>query len=120
MRQLAHAAEAGDKDGTIRGERLNQVGQIFALDRESVFHAFDGIVAQLQCAGFDFLEPSAKTAERERILLARVDDRDGQRRAELGASALGDDGKHGMRDRHIRRGPGKRRRDQGAFARHGF
>ena len=66
---------------------------------QEFFHAADGIVAERQGAFLDVGEPSAKAAERERILLASVDDGDGQGSAELRATALGQHRQRRMEDR---------------------
>jgi hypothetical protein len=108
---FGHATESIDEDGAVRSKRADQVGEIFAFDDAGVFHAFDGIVTEGQGSVFDLGEPSAEATERERVLLARVDDGDWERRAELRASALCDDGEWRMRDRQVQRGPRERRRD---------
>jgi hypothetical protein len=95
---VGHAAQAVYEDCAVRGERLNQVGEILALDYAGVFHAADGIVAERQGAVLDAGEPSLEAAEGKRILLAGVDDGHGQRRAELSTSALGENWQRRRRD----------------------
>src|SRR5580704_9442171 len=99
MRTIGHSAQAVDEYFAVRCERLNQVGEVFAFDNAGVFHAGDGIVAERKAAVFNGLEPFSEAAERERILLAGVDDGDGKRSAELRTAAFGDDGKRGRSDR---------------------
>jgi len=118
VRKIGHPPQPLDENSAIRRERADQVGEILTLDRARVFHAFDGVIAEAQGAMLDFFEPPSEASERERILLAGVDDRNGQWRAELRASALGDDGQRGVRDGRGERGPLQRRRDQSAFAGH--
>src|SRR3974390_749659 len=118
MRSLGHPAQALQKYRTIRRERLNQVGEIFALDDAGILHSFNRVIAEAQGAMLDFRKPSFETAERKRILFAGIDDDDGLRSAKLRAATLGYHRQQGMRNGRGLHGPLKRRRDQSAFARH--
>ena len=97
--ELSHAVKAIYEHSAVCCKRADQVRKIFSLDHAAVFHAFNRIVSQTQSAMFDLCKPSFEAAERKRVLFARVDDCDGQRSAELRASALGYDWKRGWRDR---------------------
>ena len=110
MRALGHASQAVDENFPVGGEGLDQVGEIFALDDAGVLHAADRVVAERQGAFFDVRKPLPKAAEGERILLARVDNRDGKRRAKLRASAVSDHRQERRRDRSGGRGPRERGR----------
>src|ERR1022692_2128868 len=70
--KIAHAAQTVDEDSPIRGERMNQVGEIFALDYAGVFHAADGIIAEREGTLLDVSEPSPKAAEKGGVLPAGV------------------------------------------------
>ena len=105
MWTLAHAPQPVDEDGAIRGERADQVSEIFSLDDASIFHAADRIVSEREGTFLDVGEPFSKTAEGERVLFSCVDDGDRERGAELRASALGEDGKRRGRDWNGGRGP---------------
>src|SRR4051812_48200217 len=84
-----------DEYGAVCGERADQVGEVFALHSAPVFHPFNRVIAEAQGAVFDFGKPSSEAPEREWILLAGVDDRGGQRRADLRASSLASTGRGG-------------------------
>src|SRR5579871_6624897 len=52
------------EDAPVRGERLDQVGEVLAFDDARVFHAGDRVIAERQRAVLDAGEPFPETPER--------------------------------------------------------
>jgi hypothetical protein len=88
MRITAHEPESIDKHGPLRGERVDEIGKVFALDHAMVLQSRDGIISQPERPSFDSGKPPCKAREIKRILLASIDHDDRAWRFELSATAL--------------------------------